>query len=78
MGFRRPLLEKTDLKNEKWVVAYWKRNYNDAEKFFEMMVKGAKDYGIKVYEPIYVEFGDKANADIALEILRKELKGENI
>lgn len=74
MGFRRPLLSRRDLKENAWVLVYWKKNYDQAGELFELLIKSSKDYGIKVYEPLWVELDDRDNADKAIQKIKSELK----
>ena len=37
-----------------WIFLYEKHNYNDAENFWNNLLKASKGYGIKISEPEWV------------------------
>jgi aubergine-like protein len=44
-----------------WIFLYEKHNYNDAENFWNNLLKASKGYGIQISEPEWVEMNDRSN-----------------
>ena len=44
-----------------WICFYQKKNYYDAENLFTTLKKASKGYGIKIFEPEWIEMDDHAD-----------------
>jgi hypothetical protein len=53
------VLNSIEMRN--WLFLYEKHNYNDAENFWNNLLKASKGYGIRISEPEWVEMNDRSN-----------------
>ena len=54
-----PISKKIDMKS--WICFYQKKNYYDAENLFTTLKKASKGYGIKIFEPEWIEMDNFAD-----------------
>ena len=55
-----PVLDKVDMTN--WICFYDKKNYNDAERLSNTLIKASEAYGLKISEPQWQEMPKNSKA----------------
>ena len=66
------VVSKKDMTN--WLCLYNKSNYNDAEYFYESLLKASKGFGLKISEPEWVEMSNKDKSKDWIDTVEDYLK----